>query len=75
MIRRDGYHRVERDARVRSTRAQAHLERVRSRRAGGASAPPRGAGAPPRWGSAPFSVCCGETHCSPRPPAARPAST
>jgi cell division septal protein FtsQ len=38
MIRRDGYHRVERDARVRSTRAQAHLERVRSRRAGGASA-------------------------------------
>jgi len=44
MRSRDRHSRVERDARLRRTRANAHLERVRSRRsAGNRSAPRRGA--------------------------------
>jgi len=39
MNHRSPYDRVERDARVRSARAQAHLARVRSRRSGNAKAP------------------------------------
>lgn len=51
MIRRDRYDRVERDARVRRARAQAHLERVRARRGGDGNAR-RSARAAPRRGRA-----------------------